>query len=96
MTTNEPERPSLRDSVDWVSASEVNTFVFCSKAYHLENVRRSRPDERAMERMDEGTEKHHTHGVAMDRQRAVFRWGWTLLLAGAAVLALVLWLLEGG
>ena len=76
-----------KGGAEWVSASDVHTYVFCSKAFHLQRVERAAPSEAAKAAMERGVKGHYEHGVSMDRQRLIFRWAWRILALALVILA---------
>lgn len=77
---------------DDVMVSEVATYVFCAKAWHLERVLRRPASRTAVERRDAGTALHEEHGIEISKARPT---GprlllWSILLLGLAAILLVL------
>ena len=81
-----------RDAEDEVTASEVGTYVFCAKAWHLEHVLGKRPSIAASQRRAAGVAGHDAHGarvVALQRTGPnLARWVAALLVLAAVLLAL--------
>jgi hypothetical protein len=75
-----------------VSASEVASYVFCAKAWHLEHVLAERPSTPSRQRRDEGAEQHSAHGarIARAHRRDATLLRTSLLLLLAAFVALVI------
>ena len=70
----------------YIRASEIGTYFFCRRAWHL--ARLGAPSSLEAERA-RGTDFHHRHGEEMKRAETAagrFRWVW---LAAALVLALL-------
>lgn len=59
-----------RDDTD-VTASEVASYVFCAKAWHLERVLQCAPSRWAAQRRAEGITNHGAHGAALVRAKRV-------------------------
>src|SRR5437588_158169 len=82
----------VRGATDDVTASEVGTYVFCAKAWHLEHVLGKRPSAVATRRRTVGVAEHDTHGarvVALQRSGPrLARWVAALLVLAAVLLAL--------
>lgn len=77
-----------QEDIDWVSASDIGSYVYCARAFWLQKVQDEQVGQEARERLEEGTQKHHEHGVRYDRQRQVARVGKWILLAAALIGAL--------
>lgn len=73
------------DDIEWVSASDIGAYVYCARAYWLQKVRGQEMTEQAQERLQQGTDKHHEHGVKYDRQLQIARIGKWVLIAGLIV-----------
>lgn len=71
-----------------VTASELATFKYCAKAWHLEQVSGVRPDATATLRRDAGISNHRGHGaqVRAGNWLARHRWSTTLTLLLIALL----------
>ena len=94
MTGNRPRSAPPRDSSADVTASEVASYAYCAKAWHLRYVMDREPSRQAAVRQQVGVLAHETHGIRVGRlvwweRRAPVLIG-GLLLAGAAFLALAL------
>lgn len=70
-----------------VTASEVASYAFCAKAWHLERVARATPSAAGRMRRERGVERHRAHGA---RVGALQSHGRTLLRAGGVLLVLAL------
>lgn len=68
-----------------VSASEVASYVFCAKAWHLEHVLGATPSVAGYERRAAGVEAHAAHGAGI---RSVYRVSSWLVRALVVVLVL--------
>ena len=87
----DPHSRASRDDAE-VTASEVASYAFCAKAWHLERARGRAPSERAVARRAKGATRHEAHGakVLAARRSGTRLVAWTvLLLAVAVILALV-------
>lgn len=79
-----------------VTASELASFVYCAKAWHLERVLGAMPSTRANERRDVGIGDHARHGNAvragswLARNSAAVVAGFVLLAILFALLAIIL------
>ena len=70
-------------------ASEVATYVFCAKAWHLERVLGAAASVSADEKRAAGSLAHETHGSRVRQQQRMGRWlvlGTALLFAIAVAL----------
>ena len=77
---------------DDVVASEVATYVFCAKAWHLERVFGATASAAAEEKRAAGSLAHATHGSRVRQQRRLGRWlvlGTALLFAIAVALLIL-------
>src|SRR5438876_11551391 len=92
MTENEPQTGLPPDSHTDVTASEVASYAYCAKAWHLRYVMEREPARQASVRQHAGVVAHETHGVRvarlawLERRAAIVVVG--LLLVGAALLTL--------
>lgn len=50
---------------DDVTASEVASYAFCAKAWHLEHVLGRRPSTAAVNRREAGARQHAAHGMSL-------------------------------
>ena len=57
-----------------VSASEVASYVFCAKAWHLEHVMGTAPSAAGYERRAMGVEAHAAHGASIRSAHRVSTW----------------------
>ena len=78
-----------------VTASEIATFTYCAKAWHLEYVQKAEPSVDARTRRYQGVRKHDLHGRLIRTQsrlekRRVAITGVLLLVALLALLAVFL------
>ena len=80
-------RPSK--DVEWVSASEIGSYLYCSRQFWLSKVQKIPPTGEGASRLQSGTRAHHSHGVTYDWQRRLRNAALFLLLLGAAA-ALIL------
>ena len=79
-------------SGDDVTVSEVATYAFCAKAWHLEHALQYPASRNSLGRRAAGTALHQEHGAEVTRARPtgtrlVF---WSILLLGLAAIVLVL------
>lgn len=81
----------LPAGVDWVAASDLSTYCYCAKLYHLSKVRHERPNAEGAARLKAGIVNHHQHGVLYDRQLRFKRWA-IASLAAVMVVAFFAWL----
>jgi hypothetical protein len=75
-----------------VMASEVATYVFCAKAWHLECVLGAKASAAAEEKRAAGSLAHEAHGSRVRHQQRFGRWlvrSTTLLFAIAIVLLIL-------
>lgn len=77
---------------DDVTVSEVATYAFCAKAWHLEHALRHPASRNSLGRRAAGTALHQEHGAELigarpTGTRLVF---WSILLLGLAAILLVL------
>lgn len=81
-----------------VTVSEVATYSFCAKAWHLEHALRRPVSTQTLERRALGTALHHEHGVETGKVRAAGTrlLVWSILLLGLAAVLLVLGLFATG
>lgn len=81
---------------EWVTASEIGSYVYCSRQFWLSKVKKVRPPKgRGRDRLKKGTKNHHRHGVRYDWQLRLRRAGFWLAGIAALILAL-LFLVAGG
>lgn len=73
------------DDIEWVSASDIGSYVYCARAFWLQKVRDQNVSQEAQERLQKGTDKHHEHGVQYDWQLQIARIGKWILIAGLIV-----------
>ncbi len=93
------EHQSLSGSPDSdrdVTASEVASYAYCAKAWHLRYVLGKEPSCQASAYQDAGIAAHHFHGVAVRRlawleRRAITLVAGLLLLAFVLVALVMLW-----
>ena len=96
MTENEPQTGLPPDSHTDVTASEVASYAYCAKAWHLNYVMRNEPSEQASAHQEAGVVAHEIHGVRvkrlawLERRAPILVVGLGLLGAGLVVLALLL------
>jgi hypothetical protein len=90
MRSREIVRSDLDRDDDDVMASEVATYVFCAKAWHLERVLGATASAVAEEKRAAGSLAHETHGSRARRQQRMGRW---LVLGTALLFAIALALL---
>ena len=77
---------------DDVMASEVATYVFCAKAWHLERVLGATASVSSDEKRAAGSLAHETHGSRVRQQQRMGRWlvlGTALLFAIAVALLIL-------
>ena len=75
---------------DDVMASEVATYVFCAKAWHLERVLGATASASTDEKRAAGSLAHETHGSRVRQQQRMGRW---LVLGTALLFAIAIALL---
>src|SRR5438874_7586287 len=96
MTENEPQAGLPPDSLTDVTASEVASYGYCAKAWHLRYVLRREPSGQAVAHQQAGVVAHEIHGVRvkrlpwLERRAPILAVGPTLLGAAPVVLA-ILW-----
>lgn len=81
-----------RDREDDVMASEMASYVFCAKAWHLECLLGAMASATAEEKRAAGSLAHEGHGSRVRQQQRMGRWlvlGTALLFAIAVVLLVV-------
>ncbi len=87
-------QPGLHDSDRDVTASEVASYAYCAKAWHLRYVLGKEPSRPATARQEAGVSAHESHGIAVRRlawlERRAISLVAGLLLFAAALLALAL------
>ena len=96
MTENRSQSGLPPDSHTDVTASEVASYAYCAKAWHLRYVLGREPSRQASVQQEAGVVAHETHGVAVRRlawlERRATALVVGLLLLGAALLAIAfLW-----
>lgn len=80
---------------DWVSASEIGSYVFCPRRYWLQRVKRVLPGA-VEEVLLAGVRNHHRHGVRYDWQRRLYRAGrWAIVVAVLILVMAVSFALRG-
>lgn len=84
----------MRDDAEWVSASEIGDYLYCSHKYWLVSVQGVRPGNGTGGRLQRGVKEHHWHGVKYDLQRKIR--SVAIVLAAAVVVALAVVLLFNG
>ncbi len=94
MTENKSEAGSP-DSRD-VTASEVASYAYCAKAWHLHYVLGKEPSREATARQEAGVIAHESHGIAVRRlawleRRAVGLVAGLLFFAAALLALALLW-----
>jgi hypothetical protein len=77
---------------DNVTASEVGTYAFCSKAWHLEHVVGRRPSDVAQELRRSGIAAHAAHGSEIRKAQRVGDW-MSRVIVGLLAISLVLLML---
>ena len=86
--------PGLHESDRDVTASEVASYAYCAKAWHLRYVLGKEPSRQATARQEAGVTAHESHGIAVRRlawlERRAVSLVVGLLLFAAALLALAL------
>lgn len=85
-----------QERVDWVSASEVGSYIFCSRQYWLAKVQKIPVTGAGAERLQAGTAAHHAHGVRYDWQRRFRKVALYLLGAGIIAAAFLFWMKSRG
>src|SRR3989442_4587960 len=63
MTENEPQAGLPPDSHTDVTASEVASYAYCAKAWHLRYVLRREPSGQAVAHQQAGVVSHEIHGM---------------------------------
>jgi hypothetical protein len=95
------DREDIGGGPDWkgdVMVSEVATYVFCAKAWHLECVLGAAASAAAEEKRAAGSLAHEAHGSRLRHQQRFGRWlvRTTALLFAIAVVLLILGIMLGG
>ncbi len=94
MADNQLQSPLPPDSHADVTASEVASYAYCAKAWHLRYVLGRAPSRQAFVHQQAGVVAHETHGLAVRRlawlERRATGLVVGLLLLGAALVAVVL------
>src|SRR2546427_836563 len=96
MAENQSQSALLPDSRADVTASEVASYAYCAKAWHLRYVLGREASRQAVARQEPGVVAHEIHGTRvgrlawLERRATILVAG--LLLLGAALLALALFL----
>lgn len=92
--TEHQSLPNSPDSDRDVTASEVASYAYCAKAWHLRYVLGKEPSRHATARQEAGVSAHESHGTAVRRlawlERRAISLVAGLLLFAAALLALAL------
>ena len=95
MTENQPRASSPPDAHTDVTASEVASYAYCAKAWHLRYVLRNEPSGQASAHQEAGVVAHEIHGVRvkrlawLERRAPILVVGLGLLGAALVVLALL-------
>ena len=89
-------RSSSPDSGRDVTASEVASYAYCAKAWHLRYVLSKEPSRQATARQEAGAIAHESHGIAVRRlawleRRAIGLVAGLLVLAAALLTLALLW-----
>ena len=89
-----PKVPGSADTqlaADDVTASEIASYTYCAKAWHLEHVVHASPPRDVLERREDGVQQHAIHGERLrfeNRGVRTRRVAVVLLLLLAAVAAM--------
>jgi len=95
MTENQPQAGQPPDAHTDVTASEVASYAYCAKAWHLRYVLRREPSRQASAHQQTGVVAHEIHGVRvkrlawLERRAPILVLGLGLLGAALMVLALL-------
>lgn len=95
MTENEPQTGLPPDSHTDVTASEVASYAYCAKAWHLRHVLRREPSGKAFAQQEAGVVAHEIHGgrvkrlAWLERRAPILVVGLSVLGAALVVLALL-------
>ena len=95
MTENESQASLPPDSHTDVTASEVASYAYCAKAWHLRYVLRREPSGQAIAHQQAGVVSHEIHGMRvktlawLERRAPILVIGLSLLGAALVVLALL-------
>jgi hypothetical protein len=84
-----PATPSVSQGEDWVSASDIGSYVYCAKLYRLSKVDKVPLDGFGRNRLEAGTKGHNRHGRMYDVQVGLRRFAFKATIAAAAVV--VVW-----
>ena len=95
MIENKPQTDLPPDSRTDVTASEVASYAYCAKAWHLRYVLRREPSGQAVAHQQAGVVSHEIHGMRvktlawLERRAPILVIGLSLLGAALVVLALL-------
>jgi hypothetical protein len=84
-----PAPPSALRDEDWVSASDIGSYVYCAKLYRLSKVDKVPLSGSGRNRLEAGTKGHNRHGRMYDVQVGLRRFAFKAAMAAAAVV--VVW-----
>lgn len=96
MTENESQTGLPPDSHTDVTASEVSSYAYCAKAWHLRYVLKREPSRQASAHQQAGVASHEIHGMRVKRlawleRRAPILVVGLSLLGAALVVVAFLW-----
>ena len=79
----------MRKQSDWITASEVASFVYCPESWRLEHAVKSKPTKKSQLARDKGEVEHQSWQTVEKRSGTFLR-----VAAVLFVIALALWVLS--
>lgn len=77
---------------DWVSPSELGSYLYCSRQYWLSKVEGVKVDGATTGKLKAGVDNHHRHGIKYDWQIKFRRAATWLLFSGLAAALIYVYL----